>query len=122
VAGKRPIDDERNELVLKELEHIHVTIARLETTIGALAANLDSVRVAELKRDPRQSRRLPRRADGEDRRALDGAHAARRQGESLRRGVGNDLVARDHDDRRSRHGAGAEALSADDLTRATLAD
>ena len=48
MAGKRPIDDERNELVLKELEHIHVTIARLETTIGALAANLDSVRVAEL--------------------------------------------------------------------------
>lgn len=48
MAAKRPIDDERNELVLKELEHIHGTIARLESTIATLSANLDAVRVAEL--------------------------------------------------------------------------
>ena len=45
----RPIDDERNALVLKELEHIHATIARLEGAMGILSTNLDAVRTAELK-------------------------------------------------------------------------
>lgn len=48
MSARRPIDDERNELVLKELEHIHATISRLEGTITTLSANLDAVRVAEL--------------------------------------------------------------------------
>lgn len=45
---KRPIEDERNALVLQELEHIQETIARLEQLIATLSANLDAVRMAEL--------------------------------------------------------------------------
>lgn len=49
MADRRvPIEDERNALVLRELEHIHDTIARLESVIATLSANLDAVRVAEL--------------------------------------------------------------------------
>lgn len=45
---RRPADDERNELVLRELEHIRDTITRLESAIITQGANLDTVRVAEL--------------------------------------------------------------------------
>lgn len=44
----RPPDDERNELLLRELEHIRETITRLETAVIAQASNLDTVRIAEL--------------------------------------------------------------------------
>lgn len=36
MAPRRPIEDERNELVLKELEFINTTIKRLEGTVEKL--------------------------------------------------------------------------------------
>jgi hypothetical protein len=48
VAARQPIDDERNALVLLELQHIRGTVARLESVIAMLSANLDAVRVADL--------------------------------------------------------------------------
>lgn len=48
MAGRRPPDDERNELVLKELEHIRETTNRLEGMITTFGAQLDRVRVVDL--------------------------------------------------------------------------
>lgn len=48
MAARKPPDDERNDLVLRELEHIRETTNRLEAMIATHGAFLDRVRVTEL--------------------------------------------------------------------------